>query len=203
MTTAAIAAPLACGFGAFVGARAARATCRNREPFADGPVSVPFALWPFAAIGFACGLGGLSHAWSLSVVAVLAVVITVLAYCAGCDLLCGILPDLATLGLLGGAIALGAWRLDVSPLAHATLVGAPFALFAFLTRGRGMGWGDVKLAAVGGALLGASTALGIYVIAALLAYTIARKARRLQQPMPFGAYLAGAIALACGARWSG
>ena len=59
-------------------------------------------------------------------------------------------------------------------LVSALIVVVPFALAALLSRGRGMGWGDVKLAAVAGALLGASNALLALALAAFAAAVGAR-----------------------------
>jgi prepilin signal peptidase PulO-like enzyme (type II secretory pathway) len=75
------------------------------------------------------------------------------------------------------------------------LVALPFALAATLSRGRGMGWGDVKLAALGGALLGAPAATLAFVLAALAAYAGSRFAGDRARPIAFAPYLAGGIAV--------
>ncbi len=84
----------------------------------------------------------------------------------------------------------------------------PFAFAAYLSRGRGMGWGDVKLAAVAGAMLGASNALLALALAAFAAAVAARLQKRtlvidgrgaaaatLARPVAFAPYLIGATAL--------
>ena len=59
-----------------------------------------------------------------------------------------------------------------------------------------MGWGDVKLAAVAGAMLGASNALLALALAAFAA-AVGAKLRRdaAAQPLAFAPYLIGATAL--------
>jgi prepilin signal peptidase PulO-like enzyme (type II secretory pathway) len=53
----------------------------------------------------------------------------------------------------------------------------------------------VKLVALGGALLGMQTAILTYALAALVAIVVARVQRRAAEPLAFGPYLAGAIAI--------
>ena len=66
-----------------------------------------------------------------------------------------------------------------------------------MSRGRGMGWGDAKLAALGGALLGAREAALAFMLAAVAAAVIARRAACARdiapRPIAFGPYLAAAI----------
>jgi prepilin signal peptidase PulO-like enzyme (type II secretory pathway) len=59
-----------------------------------------------------------------------------------------------------------------------------------------MGWGDVKLAALGGAVLGGEIALAAFGLGALVAVLYAYLRGRQQQVIAFGPYLAGAIAIA-------
>jgi len=70
----------------------------------------------------------------------------------------------------------------------------PFALFALLSKGRGMGWGDVKLAALGGAVLGPPAAMLAFAGACLIAVFIAALRKRRSEPIAFAPYLCGAIA---------
>jgi len=65
---------------------------------------------------------------------------------------------------------------------------------ALVTRGRGMGWGDAKLAALGGALLGAADATLAFMFAAVAAYVVARLTGGLRNVIAFGPYLATSIA---------
>ena len=62
-----------------------------------------------------------------------------------------------------------------------------------------MGWGDAKLAALGGALLGAREAALAFMFAAIAAAVIARRSNGMRlagampRPIAFGPYLAAAI----------
>ena len=76
-----------------------------------------------------------------------------------------------------------------------TFAPAAHAIAALASRGRGMGWGDVKLAALGGALLGVADATLAYFVAAAVAYVIARRTAGVRRPIAFGPYLAASIAV--------
>jgi prepilin signal peptidase PulO-like enzyme (type II secretory pathway) len=56
-----------------------------------------------------------------------------------------------------------------------------------------MGWGDVKLAALGGALLGAQDATLAFLVAGGAAYVVAHRGKRAGKPIAFGPYLAVSI----------
>jgi prepilin signal peptidase PulO-like enzyme (type II secretory pathway) len=71
----------------------------------------------------------------------------------------------------------------------------PFAVMAWRTKGLGLGWGDVKLVALGGALLGMQTAILAFALAAIAAIVVARVQRRTSEPLAFGPYLVAAIAV--------
>jgi prepilin signal peptidase PulO-like enzyme (type II secretory pathway) len=168
--------------------------CADRQPADDGPVPIAFKRWPFivcaAALGAVVGLQGVSlfHA-GICTIAVLA-----LAGCAAADLSCGMLPDILTLGplavVVGSGIALHSWAAAIG----AVLAFVPFATVAVFSKGRGMGWGDVKLAAFGGAFLGVRDAALAFVLAAIAAYIVARRSGHPKRPVAFGPYLAGSIA---------
>jgi prepilin signal peptidase PulO-like enzyme (type II secretory pathway) len=59
-----------------------------------------------------------------------------------------------------------------------------------------MGWGDVKLAALGGAVLGGETALLAFAVGAVVAVLVAYRRGRQRQVIAFAPYLAAAIAVA-------
>jgi len=96
--------------------------------------------------------------------------------------------------VLALVIGLGVAAHDLAPAIGAVVVFVPFAAAALATRGRGMGWGDVKLAALGGALLGVAGATLAFLVAALTAYAIARTTGGLRRTIAFGPYLAASIA---------
>ena len=190
--TIALAAVLfgAAGWG---GTLVAEQLCAGRTPFDDGPAPVAFARWPFALAGAGIGFALAAQGASPARLALLVFVMLALAGCCAADLSCGLLPDPLTLVPLAVVAAAGVAAHEWAPLLSAALVFVPFALAAVLSRGRGMGWGDAKLAALGGALLGAREAAFAFMLAALTAAVIARRTTGARRPIAFGPYLAAAI----------
>jgi prepilin signal peptidase PulO-like enzyme (type II secretory pathway) len=180
----------AAGWG---GTLIAASLCAGRTPFDDGPAPVAFARWPFALAGAGIGIALAAQGASPARLALLVFVMLALAGCCAADLSCGLLPDPLTLVPLAVVAAAGAVTHDWAPLLSAAFVFVPFALAAAVSRGRGMGWGDAKLAALGGALLGAREAAFAFVLAALAAAIIARRTTGARRPIAFGPYLAAAI----------
>jgi prepilin signal peptidase PulO-like enzyme (type II secretory pathway) len=189
--------PTAFGFAAaaWVGMSLGRRLCAGRTPFADGPA--PGRARPVLVLLVAGSVGAAAamHGLATVPIAVVALVTAALAGCVIADWSCGIVPDALTLLPLGALIVAFAFRSDFGPLLAAVLVALPFALAATLSRGRGMGWGDVKLAALGRALLGAPAATLAFVLAALAAYAGSRFAGDRARPIAFAPYLAGGIAV--------
>jgi prepilin signal peptidase PulO-like enzyme (type II secretory pathway) len=197
MSAAALAAALTAllfALAGYAGAVLAEALCAGAQPYDDGPLPVAVGRIPLA-VGAACaGLVFALRGTSPAQLAVLLPVVLALAGCAAADLRCGLLPDPLTLLPLAGIVGLGAFAHDWTPALGAAFVALPFAACALLTRGRGMGWGDVKLAALGGALLGAGGATLAFGLAALAAFAMARLGGALRRPIAFGPYLAASIA---------
>ncbi|MDB5027805.1 MAG: hypothetical protein JWO66_1494 [Candidatus Eremiobacteraeota bacterium] len=178
----------------WTGAVIARALCAGRVPYDDGPQPIAVGRWPFAAAAGAIGLAvGLRGEPPLQL-AVLILVVLALAGCTAADLACGALPDALTLIPLALVLTVGAVTRDWTPALGAAFVALPFAAAAIASRGRGMGWGDVKLAALGGALLGARDATLAFVLAASAASVVARTTGGARRPIAFGPYLAASIA---------
>jgi prepilin signal peptidase PulO-like enzyme (type II secretory pathway) len=59
----------------------------------------------------------------------------------------------------------------------------------------GLGWGDVKLAMLGGPLIGMQYALMAFALGCLAAVVVARVRRVSNQPVAFAPYMASAIVL--------
>ncbi|HTV74818.1 MAG TPA: prepilin peptidase [Candidatus Acidoferrales bacterium] len=112
------------------------------------------------------------------------------------DVSCGIIPDWFTIGPLLLATALRAAMHQWEFLFAALLVASPFAFAAAISKGRGMGWGDVKLAALGGVVLGIYPAMWAFFVASLVAVSVAWVRHRHAEPIAFGPYLACAIGVA-------
>lgn len=165
-------------------------------PEADGPAAIVVPGWTFVAaaagIGFFVGMHGASPAH----VAVLLIAVLSLTACAATDFRAGLIPDLFSVGPLVVVLAISAVQHDWAPLLSATFAFVPFGLLALFSKGRGMGWGDVKLAALGGALVGVAGITLAVVLASLSAYVVGRSTGRARQPIAFGPYLAASIGAA-------
>ena len=160
---------------------------------ADGPRPVVVPGWAFiavpASIGAIVGTRGVGPLQG----ALLLTAVFALTVCASTDLRAGMLPDLFTLGPLAGVLALSAARRDWMPLLGAAFAFVPFAATAAVSRGRGMGWGDVKLAALGGALIGMGGITLAVALAAAAAFIVGAVQGRAREPIAFGPYLAVSI----------
>jgi prepilin signal peptidase PulO-like enzyme (type II secretory pathway) len=180
------------------GVIAAHFLCSRVAPHEDGPA--PFALHPaipivaFALLGIVTSARG-GDAAELGTVALLGVPLIGAWYS---DARTGMVPDLFTLVPLG-IIALGVlfhhtWWVAIS----AIVVFAAFALAATFSRGRGMGWGDAKLAMLTGAALGLQSSLLTLALACFAATVISVIRNRGTQPIAFAPYIVVAMLCAFG-----
>ena len=185
------------GASALIGVTGAVALVPHLKRFEDGPA--PLRVNPYALIGGAAVLGAFM-AWrhiptpELLTSAVLAGVLAAIWYC---DAKTGIVPDYFTLIPLGLAFvdAFFAHQI-VQVLISATVLFIPFALGAVFSKGRGMGWGDAKLAALAGAMLGmmlATFSLGVASLVAVIVASIRYRSKPV--PIAFAPYMVSAIVL--------
>jgi len=172
-----IVSALAFGIFAFAGILIAK-TYFNGAPIADGPpVAEPpvIALLIAAAVaGGICAYRGMPPS-ALGIVAASCALMAAIWYT---DVTRGIVPDSLTLvpliALIIAGFLTGRWYVAVV----AAVPAAPFAFMAWRTKGIGMGWGDVKLAALGGALLGMKDAMLAFAVVSIVAIVIAKIQRR-------------------------
>ncbi len=191
----AIAGAFAFGLCGYLATRLAERVYANDAPLEDGPApaSVPMAV----LIGVAALVGAFEamRAASFDTVAVACVVVIALCAAIWTDMTRGFIGDLFTLPALAVVLAAGAFEGAIGTmalsLAFATI---PFAVAALLSKGLGMGWGDVKLVALGSALLDARTSILMYAAACIVACGVMLVRRRTGEPIAFAPYLAGAIA---------
>jgi prepilin signal peptidase PulO-like enzyme (type II secretory pathway) len=119
-----------------------------------------------------------------------------LAACWCSDVEFGIVPDEFTLIPIVLIMMAAVWSREWWFVASGFILFVPFAAAALYTKGYGMGWGDVKLAALGGLVLGAPAALLLFTAACVAAVLLNRKVGDKAGPIAFGPYLAAAIGLA-------
>jgi prepilin signal peptidase PulO-like enzyme (type II secretory pathway) len=190
------AAALVFGALAYAAVVVSERLCRDCVPFDDGPR--PGKPPRLALLAIAACVGSIVAGHHLPAQALIAVLIltTALVACCCSDIACGIVPDSFTLLPLAVILGLSAFAHDAGPVLSALAVGVPFALAAILSGGRGMGWGDVKLVALAGAVLGFQTSIFAFSGACLVAAACAFVLRRRSEPVALVPYLAGSAALA-------
>ena len=184
------------GCAAFLGVQISASLCEKIVPFDDGPT--PGKPPTIGLVAGAAILGGAIalHAPSLSSLGLFAILIVSLVACWYSDVRCGIVMDYFTIVPLVLVLAFGLFAHDLQPLIAAAVVAIPFGLAALFSKGRGMGWGDVKLVALGAAVLGLQTSVLAFAGACLAAVAIAAIRRRRAEPIAFVPYLAGSMAVA-------
>jgi prepilin signal peptidase PulO-like enzyme (type II secretory pathway) len=168
----------------------------SATPFDDGPQPAePPVAWIIAG-AFLIGFFALAHAAEPRHIVMDAIVVCALSAIWCTDVRYGIVPDVFTLVPLLIVVGAGLLNGDPWPLISAFIAFVPFACLAIVSKGVGMGWGDVKLAALGGAVLGGETALLAFAIGAVVAVLWAYRRGRQKQVIAFAPFLAGAIAIA-------
>jgi prepilin signal peptidase PulO-like enzyme (type II secretory pathway) len=183
---------------AFLGTVLARIVTADARSFADGPPAGNPAIGLIVATAALAGLWLAIRGVAVPELGIASVMTIVLAGICYADVRCGLIPDVFTMAplvaVLAGDLLLHQWN---APIAVA-LVAAPFGLAATFSKGRGMGWGDVKLVALGAAVLGAQPALLAFTGACFAAVAVAVMMRRRQavpRPIAFAPYLAAGIAV--------
>ena len=188
------------GLAAFGGSLAGIAYAQRVSTLPGAPAEqrAPIAL----IVGLAVILGAfeaaqaLHHGFGLMALPLEAIVCAALAAVCVTDVRRGIVPDVFTLGALVVVLSVAAAQHQWWALLSAGAAAIPFAFFAALTRGRGLGWGDVKLAALGGAVLGAQLAIAAFALACFAAAAWSYARRKHREPVAFAPYLAAAIGAA-------
>ncbi len=152
-------------------------------------------LWPLAAM---IGLGivlTLRHAnpQQLGFVALAGIPLVAAWYS---DAKTGLIPDWFTLvpliAVAGYIVFTHHWFSAYSAL----IIFIPFAITALLSRGIGMGWGDVKLATFCGTIIGMMAALPAFSAACLAATAVSYARDRGKKPVAFGPYIVGSTLVA-------
>ena len=184
------------GCAADLGLKYSASMCEEIVPFQDGPR--PGTPPTIALIIGATIVGTILAArgvpmLGLTVFAVLVVSLVASWYS---DVRCGIVPDFFTLVPLLLVFGIALIERNPMPILSAVIVFVPFAAAALFSKGLGMGWGDVKLVALGAAVLGLRSSVLAFSAACLLAVVIAMIRRRRDEPVAFVPYLASSITVA-------
>jgi len=173
------------GCAAFLGIQLSADICRSIEPFEDGPEPgtppTPWLLGGAAAIGLVLGARGIPFV-GLVLAAILTVSLVASWYG---DVRTGVISDYFTLVPLGVFVMVALVEHDYGGLISSAAVSVPFAVTAVASRGRGMGWGDVKLIALGGVALGIQTAVLALAAACLIAVFASLLRKRRHEPIAF------------------
>lgn len=181
---------------AYAGALSGAAFAERITAFEDGPpeshAPVPLLICICAAIGAFVTPRAASPVQPLLIALICAALVAIWVT----DTRRGIVPDAFTLGPLAIVFVVALRQHEWTLFASAAIPLVPFAVTAMLSAGRGMGWGDVKLAALGGAVLGAPLAMLAFTLACLAAVTVNFARGRKNGPIAFAPYLASAIGLA-------
>lgn len=172
-------------------------TFADRTPrLPDGPppqsAPVPLLVLGCAIIGALITV----RAFSPAQLVVLAIVCLALVAIWIVDARRGIVPDVFTLGPLAIILLVAMWQHEWRYLAAAVIPFVPFAAGALMSKGRGMGWGDVKLVALGGAVLGVEWGLVACMAACLAAVGVCYLRGWHRGPIAFAPYLTAAIGAA-------
>lgn len=181
---------------ALIGAEVSGAVCSRVLPADDGPA--PRKPPIVALVAAAALVGAVLVAWSAAPLQIVAAAIVVFALvaCWCSDARCGIVPDAFTLAPLAALLLLALAQRNWEVLWSAAIPSAFFAGAAFLSRGRGMGWGDAKFVAITGAALGAPLALFALALACVAAVIGQRLTHAARGPIAFAPYIAAATGIA-------
>ncbi|MBV8148684.1 MAG: prepilin peptidase [Candidatus Eremiobacteraeota bacterium] len=193
---AALVGALICVAAGTCGVLLAMAILPRLQRFEDGPA--PQKVHPAALVAGAGVLGAVLAWHHVPPIEFLIAALTTIALVAVwyCDARTGIVPDVFTLVPLGLCVAYGLFNHEWLVPISAVVLFVPFGVAALLSHGRGMGWGDAKLAAFGGALLGmfvATLAFGVASLVAVIVSSIRYRAKPV--PIAFAPYLVAAIAV--------
>jgi prepilin signal peptidase PulO-like enzyme (type II secretory pathway) len=188
------------------GVIAADFVCSRIQPPENGPVpavlhpGIPIVL--FALLGLVIAARD-ANVGQMATIALLGIPLVAAWYS---DARTGIVPDVFTLVPLAiiaiGVLVRHTWFGGVFSWGSALSAGvifAAFALAALFSRGRGMGWGDVKLAMLVAVLLGLETSLLTLAIACFVATIVSVVRTRGKQPIAFAPYIVVSSFVAAGA----
>lgn len=180
----------------WVGALLSHVVCESKGSAPDGP---PQHSPPTLLLVLACAAIGatlIAHnlpSWQL---AAFAAVCVALVACWCSDAQYGVVPDVFTLVPIGLFLAISIWSHQWWYIYSGLIPVVPLAGAALFTKGYGLGWGDVKLAALGVLVVGAPSAVIAFTAACVIAVLVNRLGNTQPGPIAFAPYLVAAIGIA-------
>ncbi len=181
---------------AYIAATCSAFVCAGIPPADDGP---PAGKAPQLLLIAAAAVLGAIMAYLGAPplqLGVAAIVVFALVACWCSDAACGIVPDVFTLGPLAALLFFAAAQRNWWMIVSAILLIIPFGAAAIFSRGYGMGWGDVKLVALSGAVLGAPLGAFAMAIACAIAVIAHRFGKARNSPIAFAPYIAALTGVA-------
>ncbi len=160
----------------------------KREPHLAVPIALALGT---GAIGLTYFMRGTSP---FDLALLLLVCLTLCAACY-CDLRVGYVPA-ALVGPIFALVVVVDLFTARTSLGVAALIVAPFAIAAFTTKGRSIGWSDVWVVALGALVLDVSLGLLAFAIACFVSVGVAFATGRRSQAVAFAPYLTATIGLA-------
>jgi prepilin signal peptidase PulO-like enzyme (type II secretory pathway) len=113
-----------------------------------------------------------------------------------CDSRTGRIPDLLTIPALIGVLGYSlVFQHSLDPLIGAGIIFGVFAITAWQTKGLGMGWGDVYLLTLAGAVFGVRVGIFGAILACLLTVIVTGFRRRTKDPVAFAPFVVAAFGL--------
>jgi prepilin signal peptidase PulO-like enzyme (type II secretory pathway) len=179
-------------FGMLLG----EAICGGREPSPGGSARITPPALLFVLCGAATGVSIVMHGFTPPQVITLAILVLALAAAAAANLSGGIVPDAVTVVPLAAILLSSLLQARYAPLLSVVLITFPLAIVAAFSPGRGLSWGDVKLGALGAAILGASGVMVAFIAAGLTAFVASRLAPSAARPLALAPYIVLGIAVA-------
>jgi leader peptidase (prepilin peptidase) / N-methyltransferase len=184
-----------------------------RYPLVELVSALIFVLVPWEIFRGATGGASMAAAFVIAFAAIWVIAFELLLVMALIDIQLGIIPDelnimLAVLGVVAavfGAMTVSGvawqWGTFLNPFLAALGAGAFFGILIAVTRGKGMGMGDLKLAIPLGLLFGWPQILLVLIAAFVIGacaglLSIARGRNTMKDTLPFGPFLAAAAVIA-------
>ncbi len=181
---------------AYLGITLGEVFAERLQPLEGGPPSHGVPVLAIAGVSAAIGAILFWLHVPVSQIMMIGIVCISLAAIFVTDARRGIVPDVFSLGPLAIILLVGLWQHEWNLFLAAGVPFAPFAFAAMRSKGRGMGWGDAKLVALGGAVLGMELGIVACIVACVAAVAVNYSRGKRRGVFAFAPYLTACFALA-------